>query len=385
MSPREEPAEHASLEDLFRPEPEPEHGTPRRKRRTGCLVALIIVLALLGGIAAGGIWVWNSYGEKISEAFGWGPPKDYEDGQATGEALLTISEGDVGTDVSTKLYDAGVTKTDRVFYDMLVADDVAITFYPGVYHLQQKMTASAALKALQDPANKMANSVLLREGLTVPKTLSTIAESLGMPLADLQAAAADPSAYGVAGASLEGWLFPALYEFAPEDTPTDIIAKLVERTRQSLANAGVPAADEQRVLTIASIIQREARAEGDFFKVSRVIANRLAQNMKLQMDSTAQYGYGELHKGSASTSDEAQGDDNPWNTYVHEGLPSTPIANPGDAAIDAAMHPADGPWLYFVTVNLDTGETKFSTTYEEHLGYVEQMRQWCTANPDSGC
>ena len=107
--------------------------------------------------------------------------------------------------------------------------------------------------------------------------------------------------------------------------------------------------------------------------------------MKLQMDSTAQYGYGELHDGTVSSSGEALTDDNPWNTYVIDGLPVGPIANPGDLAIDAAMHPEDGPWLYFVTVNLNTGETVFTTNYDDHLAAVEQWRQWCTDNPDAGC
>ena len=107
--------------------------------------------------------------------------------------------------------------------------------------------------------------------------------------------------------------------------------------------------------------------------------------MQLQMDSTAQYGYGELHAGSASTSGEAQFDDNPWNTYVISGLPAGPISNPGDQAIDAAMHPADGTWLFFVTVNLDTGETVFTSTADEHQAAVNQWIQWCRDNPDSGC
>ncbi|WP_424935770.1 MULTISPECIES: endolytic transglycosylase MltG [Bacteria] len=381
----EEPREHATIDDLFRQESEASsHETKPRRRRTGCLVALLIVLVLLGGLAAGGVWVWNTYGDKISEALGWGPSKDYEEGQATGNALITISAGDTGADISTKLYDAGVTKTKSVFYDMMVSERIAKTFYPGVYQLKLKMSAAAALAALNDPANKKENSVLLNEGNTVAQILAKLSEGLDRPLEEFTAAAADPKVYGVNAPSLEGWLFPALYEFAPEDTATDIIAKLVDRTRQSLASAGVPAGDEERVLTIASIIEREAGA-ADFGKVSRVVANRLAQDMKLQMDSTAQYGYGEIHDGSVSTSEQAQNDDNPWNTYVHAGLPATPIANPGDAAIEAAMHPADGPWLYFVTVNLNTGETQFSTTYEEHLGYVKQWQEWCSANPDSGC
>jgi len=380
----EEPREPATIDDLFRQDPEHPDETRPRRRRTGCLIAFLVVLVLLGGLAAGGVWGWNSYGDKISEARGWGPSKDYEDGQATGNALITISAGDTGADVSAKLYDAGVTKTKSVFYDMLVSERIAKTFYPGVYQLKLKMSAAAALAALNDPANKKENSVLLTEGNTVSQILKKLSEGLNRPLEEFTAAVADPKAYGVNAPSLEGWLFPALYEFAPEETATDIIAKLVDRTRQSLASAGVPAGDEERVLTIASIIEREA-GTADFYKVSRVIANRLTQNMKLQMDSTAQYGYGEMHDGSVSTSEQAQNDDNPWNTYVHAGLPATPIANPGDAAIDAAMHPVDGPWLYFVTVNLNTGETKFSTTYEEHLGYVKQWQEWCSANPDSGC
>ncbi|MES2866793.1 MAG: endolytic transglycosylase MltG, partial [Actinomycetota bacterium] len=203
-------------------------------------------------------------------------------------------------------------------------------------------------------------------------------------LEDLAFRVLDPGAYGVASESLEGWLFPAVYTFDPEATATQVIQRMVDRTRESLTAAGVPAGDEQRVLTIASIIQREGRTD-DFAKVSRVIQNRLDDGMKLQMDSTAQYGYGELHEGVVSTSSEAQNNDNPWNTYVYEGLPAGPIANPNDAAIKAALNPADGPWLYFVTINLQTGETVFTSTYEEHQAAIETWQAWCRANPDQGC
>lgn len=376
----------ASLDDLFAAEHDDSDGrAPRtKKRRTGCLVALVIVLALIGGAVAGGAWAWNTYGDKINEVMGWGESDDYESGIATGEALVTIHEGDTGSPVSTALFEAGVTKTESVFYDYLVKENVAVTFYPGVYKLQQKMTAEAALSALQDDANKLENSVGISEGGTLESSLPAITESIGIPLEDLEAAVADPSAYGVEADSLEGWLFPAVYTFDPEATATQVIQRMVDRTRESLTAAGVPAGDEQRILTIASIIQREGRTD-DFAKVSRVIQNRLEDGMKLQMDSTAQYGYGELHAGVVSTSSEAQNDDNPWNTYFHTGLPVGPIANPNDAAIEAAMHPADGPWVYFVTINLQTGETVFSTTYEEHQAAIETWQEWCRANPDQGC
>lgn len=362
----------------------------RRRRRAAGWIALGIVLAVLGGIAAGGLWVWNTYEDKIREVMGWEEPKDYEAGLANGEAFVTVASGDTGSPISQSLYDAGVTKTPDAFYDFLIKSGQNPNFQPGVYKLQKQMTSEAALTALLDPANKQEFTAQIPEGYTVDGTLERLAEGTGLPLDQLQAAAADPAAYGVEADSLEGWLFPATYTFDPSVTPQSAIQTLVDRTVQSLDDAGVPPEDRQRILTIASIIQREARFEQDMQKVSRVILNRLDEGNqetfgKLQMDSTAQYGYGEMHDGTVSSSEEALNDPNPWNTYVHTGLPVGPIANPGDVAIDAAMHPADGPWLYFVTVNMDTGETIFTETYREHLKYVEQWQRWCADNPDSGC
>lgn len=381
----------ASLDDLFTGERTTEDVgvTPppadRRRRRRRGWIALIVVLALLGALAAGGLWVWTTYEKQIREVMGWTEPAEYAPGEATGEALLTIESGDTGASISPKLFEAGVTRTSSAFYDYLIQTGQNPPFQPGTFRLQQKMTSEAALAAILDPANRLENTALIREGLTVDRTIETLASDLAIPLSDLQAAVADPSVYGVPATSLEGWLFPATYTFDPGTTATQIIQSMVDRTVASLDNAGVPVDDRERVLTIASIIEREARSENDFYNVSRVIQNRLDQGMRLQMDSTAQYGYGELHDGTASSSSEALADVNDWNTYVIDGLPKTPIANPGDRAIDAAMHPADGPWLYFVTVNLETGETVFSTTYEEHLAAVKRWQQWCTENPDGGC
>ena len=362
----------------------------RRNRRIGGWIALGVIVLLLGGIAAGGAWVWSNYEGPIRAFMGWEEPRDYEEGMATGEALVTIASGDGGQAISQSLYNAGVTKTPGAFYAWLLDLDTVPTFYPGVYKLQKQMTSAAALAALENPENKLENSALVREGLTVDQTLPILAEGIGLPIEDFQAAVADPAAYGVSAASLEGWLFPAMYQFDPGITAPQVIQAMVDRTVQSLDTAGVPVDDRQRILTVASIIQREARETEDFFKVSRVIENRLQPGNpetfgKLQMDSTAQYGYGEMHDGTVSSSAEALEDDNPWNTYKVEGLPAGPIANPGDVAIDAAMHPADGSWLYFVTVNLETGETVFTDTYAEHQKAVAQWQQWCADNPDSGC
>ena len=380
-----------TLDDLFaaRQDDGPD-AVKKKKRHVGGWIALGVVVLLIGGVAGGGVWAWNTYEGKIREVMGWEEPKDYEAGQAHGEATLTIAEGDVPATISKSLYEAGVTKTSGAFYDMLIKTQQNPTFYPGVYRLQQKMSAEAALAALKNPDNKLENSALVREGLTIDKILPLLADGLSLPLADFQAAVAKPSDYGVSADTLEGWLFPATYTFNPGVTAKDVIAQMVDHTKQALDDAGVPEADRQRVLTIASIIQREARYEDDFYKVSRVIENRLnPKNQEtfgyLQMDSTAQYGYGEMHSGKVSTSKEAQNDDNPWNTYKHTGLPKGPISSPGATAIDAAMHPVAGDWLYFVTVDLDTGKTVFTKTYSEHLKAVQQFQQWCRQHPDSGC
>jgi UPF0755 protein len=362
----------------------------KRKRRIGGWIALAVVLVLLGGIAGGGLWVWNTYQPQIRKVMGWEEPKDYAEGMANGEAVVTIAEGDTGQPISQSLYDAGVTKTPMAFYSYLIETQKNPPFVPGVFKLQKQMTSEAALAALLDPANKMENTAQLREGLTVDASLPILAQATGLPLEDFQAAVAKPSDYGVSADTLEGWLFPATYTFDPGVTAPQVIQTLVDRTVKSHHDAGVPEEDRERILTIASIIQREARFEDDFYKVSRVIQNRLDPDNQetfglLQMDSTAQYGYGENHDGTVSTSAEALADDNPWNTYVHAGLPIGPISNPGDTAIDAAMHPADGDWLYFVTVNLDTGETVFTNNLTDHNRAVAQWQSWCADHPDSGC
>lgn len=386
----------ATLEDLFSGETSTDDiGAPppaknKKRRRIGGWIALGVVLLLLGGVTAGGLYVWNTYEDKIREVMGWEEPKDYEAGLATGEVFVTINVGDTGSPISQALYDAGVTMTPDAFYDYLIDTGQNPNFQPGVYRLQKQMTSEAALAALMDPANRMENTAQLREGLTVEQSLPLLAEATGIPLEEFQAAVADPSAYGVAADSLEGWLFPATYTFDPGVTAPQVIQRLVDRAVQSLDSAGVPVDQRQEILTIASIIEREARYEDDMAKVSRVIQNRLDPSNSetfglLQMDSTAQYGYGEMHDGTVSSSAEALTDDNPWNTYVHAGLPVGPISNPGDVAIKAAMHPAEGDWLYFVTVNLDTGETVFTSNLADHNRAVSQWQAWCRENPDSGC
>lgn len=374
----------ASLTDLFDAKAE-----RPKKRGGGCLVPMILIIAIVGGLTAAGFWAWNTYGTQIQSFFAEKTIEDYKDGEATGEVKFTINPGDTGLQISNALHEAGVTKGDTTFYDWLRENPPTPTFYPGTYPLQEKMTAKAVVEVLGNVENKTGNSVLLREGETLEIILPAIAESLQIPIEDLQAAVADPAVYGVAAETLEGWLFPATYEFEEDVSAADVITRMVNRTVESLDAAGVPANDRQRILNIAAIIQREA-GPGDMGKVSRVIYNRLLPDNeethgKLQMDSTVAYGVGKLHGGVVATTLEDRENDNPYNTYLYPGLPKAPIANAGDEAIAAAMNPTEGPWMYFVTVDLNTGETLFSNTYDEQLVNEAKWHDWCKANPDAGC
>lgn len=366
-------------------------GGPRKRRGKGWIIGIVILLVVLGTGAGGAAWVWANYEDQVRKVMGWEIPIDYE-GAGHGEASIVIRSGDGGAQIAAALAEAGVTKTSEAFYKLLLKQDPQVVFYPGHYQLKLEMSAQAALDALQDPANKIEISVLIKEGWSVDRSLDALAEGTGVEREELEAAIADPTAYGVPAdaPSIEGYLFPARYTFEPDASAESMINDMVARAFQSLDAAGVDPADRHRVLTIAALIQREAGSnKDDFYKVSRVIQNRLDQGMKLQFDSSSHYGYawkhGERQDGSVFSSKAELEDDNPYNTYVHTGLPIGPIGAAGDLAIDAAQNPADGPWLFFVTVNLDTGETKFTNTNAEHNAAVNQLRQWCRQTQSPNC
>jgi len=351
------------------------------KRRLTWLWVLIVVLALcVGGVVA----VNAAFGTQIRHVLGMDPPIDYTgtgDGQP---ATVTIVSGQIGSDIAKSLASAGVTKTPEAFYDLLLKQASQPVFEPGTYKLQKEMSAKSALAQLLDPKNRVISKVVIPEGQTLPQVLARLSKGTGVPLADLQAAAKNPSAYGVpkAAPSLEGFLFPATYQFDPGLPAKTILQRMVDRMNQSLKKYGVSKSDELKVLTLASIVQKEGGSAKDFYKVSTVFHNRLNIGMHLQSDATVSYG---AHSSKILTTAAQRADlGNKYNTYAHAGLPVGPIAAPGDAAIDAALHPVKGSWLYFVLVNGDTGKTVFSNTLAQHNVAVAQWQAWLRAHPGYG-
>ncbi|MFC6355436.1 endolytic transglycosylase MltG [Luethyella okanaganae] len=358
---------------------------PREKRRKGPWGCLIVLLVVIGLMVGGYFAVQGPLQRLFTAALG---PEDYE-GAGTGQVEVTIAEGEIGEDIARTLVEAGVTKSFEAFYDLLVKQATPPVFHPGVYRLAEKMSARDALAALRDPANKLENAVLVREGEVAADALASLAEGTGLPLEEVQAVAADVASFGLPAeaTSLEGFLFPATYIFLPGTTAHDAIKTLVDRQFQALDQAGVAPEDRWKTIVLASLIQKEAGIREDYYKVSRVFLNRLDPSQwdsgLLQSDATVAYGTGNAHRVKTTDAERADAG-NAYNTYVHTGLPVGPISNPGDLAIDAALHPADGSWLFFVTWNLDTGETIFSTTSEEHDAAVAKWLEWMGQHPEYG-
>ncbi len=357
---------------------------PKKKRSLLWLkitLPIVLVLGAVGGVAA---FAWLNYEEQVRELLGWQLPTDYEGSGNGEEVVVTVRSGDFGDDVAATLHEAGVTMTFDAVYDILL-ENPDVSFIPGNWRLQKEMSGQSAIDALQDEANRVTSSLLITEGTVLPDVLEDIANTTGIPLADVQAAAANPQAYGVPAEapSLEGYLFPATYELDGSETAEGIIQTLVNEMFTRLDAAGVPVEDRHRILTMAGLVQREAGSNpDDFYKVARVFYNRLDQGINLESDATVAYGTGNLHT-VWTTDDERADASNPYNTYANPGLPIGPIGAPGERAIDAAMHPADGPWLFFVPVNLATGETVFSETADEHEAAAEQLREWCRASDEN--
>lgn len=354
----------------------------RRRPRRGTWILIAVLVIVLGGGAAVGSSLYNQYGPGIAALFGGKPSDDYT-GSGNGKKVdFTIVSGDIGSTISSKLAKAGITKSSSAPYKLLLAD-TTIQFMPGTYSMYEHMSAESAISRLQDSSARITTKLIVPEGTTLKGIISLMTSVTKLPEAEVTAAAADYKSYGLPSnaTSLEGYLFPATYDLQPGNTAKQYFQEMVDTMKQHLADAGVAPANYEKTIIFASLIQKEAGLAADYPKVARVFQNRVDQGMLLQSDATVAYGAGTTSRVTTTDAERADAS-NKYNTYVHKGLPVGPISNPGDLALNAALHPAAGSWLYFVTVNLETGETVFSTTYADHLKAVDQFQTWLRAHPD---
>ncbi len=339
---------------------------------------LLVFVVAIGLIATAGFAAVTVLRPMVSGL--GGGQSDYP-GPGSGAVTVVVSPGDTGRTIGQTLADAGVVLTAKAFSDAAQDNPVAGGIQPGTYILKKEMKAADAVTFLADPANRSVKNVTIREGLWASETFAALAKASGKPVSEYQAAAKNVAALGLpagANGNIEGYLFPATYDFAPDSTPADQLKTMVQKAVSTLTGLGVTPENMEKTVVTASILEAEGSNTDDREKIARVLLNRLDKGMNLQLDSTVSYG---VQKRSITTTDAARADKNPYNTYLNAGLPSGPIGNPGADAIQAALHPADGPWLFFVAVNPSTGETKFAVTAAEHDQNVLEFHAWCSANP----
>jgi UPF0755 protein len=357
------------------------------RTRSG-LVSCLVVLVVLGLLGGGAAVAFSAGIDRIRDMFA--PPEDYS-GQGSGRVLFEVREGETTTTIAANLEDAGVVASAEAFTDAADDHPKALGIQAGFYELREEMAADAALEILVDSDNLAQNTVTIPEGLRVDDIIARLAKETGVPLRRFEQALQKPAAIGLppyANGRAEGYLFPATYDFNPDANATSMLATMVNRWRQAAKDADlVDRAAELgytpgEVMIVASLVEAEANRDEDRGKVARVIYNRLetdATDGLLQIDATVNYALGR-DLGLGLTPEQLQVDD-PYNTRVYPGLPPGPIESPGDEAIEAAANPTDGDWIYYVTVNLDTGETKFTADYDEFLELKNvELAEFCAGS-----
>ncbi|MEV6596019.1 endolytic transglycosylase MltG [Actinoplanes sp. NPDC051346] len=377
-----------------------ERGKPRHRRssRGGkggagkSTVAFLMVFILLGVLGVGG---YLGY-EKIKGFF---TAADY-DGAGTDQVDVALKEGSL-TEVGNTLVEADVVKSTAAFIDAAEENPRGKNIQPGTYKLRKQMSAKNAVAMLLDPKARITKGVTIPEGKTSVEIYAILSKATGVPVKDFQAAAKDPEALGVPDfwfnrtdeqkvtKSIEGFLFPDTYEFPPKGSATDYLKLMVERfltVAQSTDFVKKSEGDRHispyEVLTVASLAQAEAGNAEDLGKISRVAYNRLyGDNFHckcLEFDVGINYYYrltGKPTKSSGQmTAAELRDPKNPYRLHDKEGLTPTPINSPGKAALEAALVPPKGDWLYFVAIDKQ-GHSAFATTLDQHNANVEKAKK----------
>jgi UPF0755 protein len=373
-------------------------GRPR-KRRGRSLFALFVTLILLGGLAGAG---WFGI-DKVRNFF---TVADYP-GDGDGEVKVQIVSNDSGKDMADKLYEKGVVKSQKAFVNAFEANPQSKTIEVGWYRLKLHMKASKALDALlarkpdKSLANRISTTVTVTEGMISLDVFNAAAKASNLPVDNFKNAAKDPVALGVSPdwfvrqdgkpveKSIEGFLYPATYDFDPGTDATTMLKAMVAKFNAEVTKLDFLNTVQNNLhispfeaLIAASLAQVEGRFPDDMAGIARVIYNR-AYGGKfpcacLQLDTTVNYWFrisGQAGKASKDmTNADLHNPKNPYNTHDKAGLPVGPISNPGADALKGAMSPPKTGYLYFVTVDKE-GHTKFATTDAEHQANINEAKK----------
>jgi UPF0755 protein len=333
----------------------------RLPKPVGLVIVAVVILALTAGIALGGRAIYRS-------AFG---APDYS-GVGSGSVIVQIHSGDSARNIGDTLAAKGVVKSVKAFTKAAKADSKSTKLQPGFYRLHLKMAAAQALLLLEDPTSRQRGRVTLPEGIPLATVVDRLVKFTELKREDILAALGNPNVLGLpsyAGNRPEGFLFPATYDVEPGTGAVNALTQMTEKFGEQAAavdlenGAAKLKLTPYQVVTIASLVEAETALDADRGKVARVVLNRLAKGMPLQLDSTINYVRAQK-RARLSLADISVA--SPYNTYQHKGLPPTPINSPGLKALQAALVPADGNWIYFITID-KAGHSLFTSSYQEFL------------------
>lgn len=339
----------------------------KRNRIVAFILALVFALLFVVGYGLYRVAVYVRNNSQSSIMEDWPGP-------GSGFVEFTIEPGQGSVEVGNNLVKAQVVKSQSTFSNIVAANNKIL--YPGIYALKKHMNSMDVVEILSDQS-KAGGFLDVKAGERATEVIRKAAQISGIDIAQFNAIQSSGGA-GIlppeACGSFEGWLEPGVYNVKAIKSASKILAKMVDKRVKKLDSLGVPKGDlRQKVLKIASIAEAEVNNREYYGKVSRVILNRLAKDMPLGMDTTVAYGIG--IKAINLTQSQLDDASNPYNTRIHKGLPPTPISIPGDNAILAALNPANGSWIYFVTTNLKTGETKFADNYDDFLKIRDEYKR----------
>lgn len=293
-----------------------------------------------------------------------------------GATTVEISPNQGLFGIAERLAAAGVVRSPTAFAVLAMLRGSARRLKAGEYEFPPNATAPAILDQIED-GRVIQHTVVFPEGGSVAE-LAELLDQRGLAVAeDVQRVARDPAvlrALGIDAPSLEGYVFPDTYQVVRGAPPEELLARMAQRVRakvtpELLDRASARGLTRHQLLTLASIIEREAVVRDEMPLISAVFWNRLQRDMPLQADPTVQYAVGNDRRALTRADLEVN---SPYNTYRRTGLPPGPIASPGLAAIEAALRPAPVTYLYFVSI--DDRRHFFSTTIAEHNAAVHRYR-----------
>jgi UPF0755 protein len=333
----------------------------RLPKPVGLLIVAVVVLALVAGVVLGGRAIYASV---------LGAP-DYK-GAGSGKVVIQIAAGDTARDIGATLAAKGVVKSAKAFTKAAKADSASSKLQPGFYLLHLKMAAAQALALLEDPKSRQRGRVTIPEGIALSAIVDRLVKFTELKREDIVTALGNPSVLGLpsyARNKPEGFLFPATYDVEPGTGAVSALMQMTEKFGEEAAAVDLETGAAKlkltpyQVVTIASLVEAETPLDEDRGKVARVVLNRLAAGMPLQLDSTINYIRAQK-KARLSLADISVA--SPYNTYKNKGLPPTPINSPGLKALQAALAPAAGDWIYFITID-KAGHSLFTKSYSEFL------------------